>query len=474
MSWRALSSGLLALLAGACVTTVQGTYPGDRVMWDDIVSHAEPLTLPEAPVAVVLPHHLIDAPELAGAWHALAAHQPSVVVVLGPDHHLRGEGVTVGQRVTYETVYGPLPVDEPLARALGGRQLDAAFDGEHAIHVHAPFLRRWLPQARVVPVLVRWATPRAELEALAQRLHATLPADALVVASVDFSHFQPAPWATFHDEASFATLAAVDLDGLFLREVDSPESLFVALRFASLRGAQTATRVWHTNSQARREGLVPDSTSHQYVTFTPGPPRPRPAASLAISPEVPPGSGLTVHEGWTWHPDHDTGAPTSPLLAALRGREDRFFMGPELVLFDLAPGQRVSRTVHGLAVEVVGVDLAAPTPKLEGDCVVAIAARGNLPLAEATRRARELLGLANVVVGRGFGPTLPVEVLDGRVWAPSLGAFPPGTGAAQMLGVTCTPEGVRARTVPLRSTPAGLALDLDALAEALERPRAGP
>jgi len=449
------------VLLCACATVVRGTYPGDVVMWNDIVAHAEPMTLAEAPVAVVAPHHLIDAHELAGFWRALSVRKPSVVVVLAPDHYAHGLGVTVGRALRYETVYGPLSVDLELARALGGSTKDDAFVGEHSVHVHAPFIRRFLPDAAFVPVLLQWAASREELEALAQRLHATLPADALVVASVDFSHYQPEPWATFHDESSFTTVSGFELDALFLREVDSPESLYVAQRFAQLRGAATATRVLHTNSQRRRERFVADSTSHQYFTFTPGPVRAQPSVSVALSGDVPADSGLSFHEGWTWHPAHDTGAPPSPLLAGLRGQEDRFFMGPDATVFSLAPGERLERQSHGLQVLYVGVDLAQPAPELHADCVIALVHRGTLSLDEALRRAREVK--AQIVVGRGFGPELPVELDEAHVFAPSLGDF---TAGGLMLGATCTPFGVRAVTVPLR---AGPKLDLDVLSAPREK-----
>ncbi|MFZ5445277.1 MAG: AmmeMemoRadiSam system protein B [Myxococcota bacterium] len=402
-----------ALLVSGCATVVRGTYPGDRVMWDDIAAHAEPLTLPTRPVAVVAPHHLIDAHELAGFWAALAAGRPSAVVVLGPDHYARGTGLTVAHAVTYETVYGPLVTDAALAAQLGGGTRDEAFVGEHSIHVHAPFVRRLLPDARFVPVVLQWAAPRAELEALAQRLHATLPADALVVASVDFSHYQPEPWATFHDESAFSTISGFALDELFLREVDSPESLYVAMRFAQLRGAQTATRVLHTNSQRKRVALVLDSTSHQYFTFTPGPVVPRPSVSIAITPDLPQ-VGVASFERWTWHPSRDSGAPSSPMLARLRGQEDRFFMGPELTVFHLEPGEVLRRELNGFRVVVA----REPVGPLEGDCVV------RLPLPSAR----------------------PV-----------------------VHGVTCTREGVRSRSVPVLLAPDGPRLDVDALGEQRER-----
>lgn len=400
-------------LFSSCVTRVWGTYPGDRVMWDDLHAHAERLTLPARPVAVVAPHHLIDAVELAGFWSELAKPKPPVVVIIAPDHYARGAGVTVGRRVRFETVYGPLDVDPELSRALGGATRDEAFDGEHSIHVHAPFVRRALPGARFVPIIVQWAAPRAELEALAQRLDAALPADALVVASVDFSHYLPEPWATFHDESAWSTITGFHLDELFLREVDSPESLYVAMRFAQLRGAQTATRVLHTNSQRRREALVLDSTSHQYFTFTPGPVVPHPSISVTITPDLP-GAGVHVFEGWTWHPAHDSGAPASPLLAKLRGKEDRFFMGPELTVLHLDPGEVVTREVHGLRLVVA----REPVGALEGDCVV------RLPL--------------------------PAE-------------------RPVVHGVTCTREGMRVRTVPVVLDADGPRLDVEALAEQRER-----
>lgn len=462
----------VALLMSACATTVQGTYPGDRVMWDDILAHAESIQLPARPVAVVAPHHLIDATELAGFWSALAEHQPPVVVVIGPDHYAHGAGLTVGQAVTYQTVYGPLRTDAALARSLDEPRKDDAFLGEHALHVHAPFIRRLLPDAHFVPVMLQWATPRAGLEALAQRLHALLPPDALVVASVDFSHYQPSPWATFHDESSFSTVSGFDLDALFLREVDSPESLFVAMRFAQLRGASTATRLLHTNSQRRRSVLITDSTSHQYFTFTPGPVRPSPSASVVITGDVAPSTGLTLHEGWTWHPTRDSGAPKHEGLKKIRGQEDRFFMGPEATLFNLAPGQQVRRRQNGLEVVYLGVDLSQQGDALPaGDCVVVLAHRGGLDFTEAEERARALLPRANVVVGRGFGAARPIEQVDGRVLALSLGPFLSGVdGAGQVLGATCTKDGLRARVVPVKVTGGVPELDLDRLAGELGLP----
>ncbi|MDX2008648.1 MAG: AmmeMemoRadiSam system protein B [Myxococcaceae bacterium] len=449
--------------AGASVEVV-GTYPNDRRMWDGLVANAEPFTFDGPVVAAVAPHHLIDGFELAGFWKALAHQRPSTVVLLAPDHFQRSGGLAAARGVTWKTVYGALEPDSALTTALGlpvGSQL---FVGEHAVHVHAPFIRRFLPESRFVPVVLRWEAPRADLERLASTLAKDLPNDTLVVASVDFSHYQPEPWASFHDEASHAAVTSGDLDGLFEREVDSPEALFVALRTAQLRGANRTVRVLHTNSQHRREGLVMDSTSHQYFVTTFGPPAPVRSISVTITGDVPPDAGLAFVGPWRWSPTRDAGMPSEPRLASLRGQEDRFFMGPDGTLFDLAPGVRVERLVRGQRLVVAGVDLRAQAqPPLDGDCVIALAHRGGLPLDEARRRARTLVQQgAHAVIGRGFGALAPVELVDGGVWAPSLGPLFGKPGPGLVLGLTCG-GGLRVRSVPLRTAGGHPSLDRSAL-----------
>ncbi|MBL8915952.1 MAG: AmmeMemoRadiSam system protein B [Archangium sp.] len=440
-----------SVMLSGCATTVPTLYPNDRVMWDGIFRRADTFHFPERPVAAVAPHHLVDAHELAGFWNELARFKPSVVVLIGPDHYYRGDGpLSTAGNVRWKTEYGLLEA-KPLPE-LGVPISDALFNAEHSIHTHSTFITRTLPGVPFTAITVQWATPRAQLEALAQKLAATLPPDALVVASVDFSHYQPEPWATFHDASAFSTVSGFDLDSLFLREVDSPESLFLAMRFAQLRGAETSTRWLHTNSQRRRSPFVSDSTSHQYFTFTKGPVARKPSISVVLTGE---GSGLTHHAGWTWQPNKDLGAPSAPILAKLRGQEDRFFMGPELTFFDFAPGEREVRVkANGLELIIRDAELINAPPE-PNTCVVAVV-RGD----EA--KALAVLSKAHVVLGRGFGAFREPE-WDARVLALSLGDWRTPNSRGEVIGVTCTPEGVRLARVPIVIGAEGPALDLDAL-----------
>ena len=440
-------------------------------MWDGIFARAEPFHFDVKPIAAVAPHHLIDAHELAGFWAELIrATTPSTLVIIGPDHFLKGDGLSLGTNVSFVTEYGTL-ISSPLD-GLDVTPRPDMFPGEHALHVHSTYVKKLAPNARFIPLLATPGTPRAQLEHLAQQLHRLLPPDALVVASVDFSHYQPEPWASFHDEASFTTIQGFALDELFFREVDSPESLYVAMRFAQLRGAERAKRWLHTNSQRRRTPFVKDSTSHQYFTFSQGTRAPAPSLNVTLTGDVPAGFGLG--ERWLWKPtalEHP-----SPVLSALRGQEDRFFSGSDLVLFNVAPGEELKRVVHGLTLVVRGVDLAraeglASFPRLsppweerEDECLVLVAHRGALPLDEAERRARLLT--ADVVLGRGFGAPREVEWNERTVLALSLGDWTQGP-TALAAGVTCTPTALRLRTVPLVVKGGLPQLDLETLGEEL-------
>jgi AmmeMemoRadiSam system protein B len=467
----------------AARVAIAGTYPRDARMWGLLTAPSERLSLPGRPVAAVAPHHLIDGVELGAFHRALAEAGPaSVVVVVGPDHFARdGADVTVGDRLRFDTPFGPLLPDAALVVGLravpGVVTRDGAFPREHSIHAHAPYLARFAPGARFLPVLVRPGAAAATLDAVAEALHRLLPPDALVLASVDFSHFQPAPWAAFHDEATWASLAGFELDRLPDCELDSPESLRVAMGYAALRGARRATKVLHTNSQERRSVLLPDSTSHLYVTFTAGGAAPEPSISVLVTGDLPASAGLGLLDRWRWR--GADAPPGDPRLDRIRGEEDRFFAGADANLFRLEPGRREERVIHGLRAAFAAValgavhDPAAEVARLRAgaDCLFVLAWADD-PAGQA-QRARALVDAgADVVVGRGFGPAVPAELRANRLLALSLGAFlafAPGAAPerGEVLGATCGPDGVRARSLPILVEGGGPRLDLDALREAL-------
>ena len=105
------------------------------------------------------------------------------------------------ENTTFMAPEGNMEVDADLISCISGAdeikdvvslQSDLWFQ-EHGIFIHTPFLKHYFPQAKFVPILAKMLTTDQEFESfekLGQVLAGVLPEDALVVASVDFSHYQ--------------------------------------------------------------------------------------------------------------------------------------------------------------------------------------------------------------------------------------------------------------------------------------------
>ena len=135
---RVVWAVLLAGCVGSKHSLVSGTYSGDTDMWERLISAPVQLALPSDMRAAIAPHDLIDGHELAGFWKGVAEHQePSVIVIIGPDHFLQGRGITIGEQVRFQTTFGALDADQALARSLRvslhTQPNDAFFVKEHSI-----------------------------------------------------------------------------------------------------------------------------------------------------------------------------------------------------------------------------------------------------------------------------------------------------------------------------------------------------
>ena len=148
----------------------------------------------QVPKAIIAPHagYRYSGPIAASAYAQLKprAHDIRRVVLLGPTHYHPIQGVAVSSAGSFETPLGRVPVDSAsIRRALGFvfvERFDPAFEREHSLEVHLPFLIRVLPRFTLVPLLVGRASP-AEIDTLLETLWGG-PETAIVISS-DLSHY---------------------------------------------------------------------------------------------------------------------------------------------------------------------------------------------------------------------------------------------------------------------------------------------
>ena len=150
-------------------------------------------------VALVSPHAGLrySGPVAAYGYGLLRGTAVETVVLVGPSHRAAFDGVAAHAGGAWETPLGRAPIDEEVAQAI----LDAdpvVFDDpdvhrdEHSLEMQMPFLQRLVPELRIVPMLMG-SQAREEVLSLAEALAKALAGRrALLVASSDLSHYQPA------------------------------------------------------------------------------------------------------------------------------------------------------------------------------------------------------------------------------------------------------------------------------------------
>lgn len=197
-----------------------------------------PAAQPLRPRAAVVPHHLVGGHLPAGLFAYLAADPPATLVIIGPDHLNAGPPVATST-APWITAAGPVEADRALIaeliRAGLAEEAWTVVDQEHSVGALVPLIRYYLPEARVVPLVLRGDLDYRRAVALGQGLGASGGERLFVLASVDFSHYLTPAEAARRDAMTLAALTRGDWDALFAmgpHHLDSAPALAALFAFA--------------------------------------------------------------------------------------------------------------------------------------------------------------------------------------------------------------------------------------------------
>jgi AmmeMemoRadiSam system protein B len=173
-------------------------------------------------IGVVAPHAgYIYSGAVAGELFS-SVRVPGRTVIFCPNHTGIGEDAAIMSHGAWRMPWGEVHVDEELAARLKTacpllREDASAHSREHAIEVQLPFLHRFRPDVRIVPV----ALGRLSLEdcrKLGENVADAIAGDAerpLLVASSDMSHYVPDTVARKKDQLAIDRMLALDPEGLY-------------------------------------------------------------------------------------------------------------------------------------------------------------------------------------------------------------------------------------------------------------------
>ncbi|NPA31935.1 MAG: AmmeMemoRadiSam system protein B [Chloroflexi bacterium] len=203
-------------------------------------------------LGLVAPHAGIrySGPVAGTAFAAVQGRTYRYVAVLGPMHHVHPAPILTTAHQAYATPLGLVPVasealqvlDATLRAHLGYGLTPVARDPEHSLEMELIFLQRALAaEFQLLPLMFRTVDPR-ELEIVGQALAQLLdPAQDLIVASSDLSHYFPQPVAQRLDQEMLRRILALDPLAVLLAE---EEGVGQACGRAAIATMLWATRAW--------------------------------------------------------------------------------------------------------------------------------------------------------------------------------------------------------------------------------------
>jgi MEMO1 family protein len=172
-------------------------------------------------VAIVVPHagYQYSGPIAAHAYGELARDGViDTAIILGPNHTGYGRPVSMSREAVWRTPLGDAEVDGAVADRLLGEVIRAdetAHKDEHSIEVQLPWLQHLYGDIRVVPIAMM--AQDIETARAVGRAIALLDNAPLVIASSDFSHYEPHSIAAEKDSSVVEAIVALDEEEMYAR-----------------------------------------------------------------------------------------------------------------------------------------------------------------------------------------------------------------------------------------------------------------
>lgn len=184
----------------------------------------------------IVPHHLLAGKMIAEFFQYLSQDPPQTVVVIAPNHRKIGMSGIHTSSLDWETPFGVLEAETGLT-ALIKEKTEAAenkalMEEEHSISSLAPYIKYYLPEAKIVPILLHGNYPSSEkLGNLLAAVQSEKPGTA-IIASVDFSHYLDVETANKMDKNTLEAIRTADTEAISKMgndNLDSPVSVITLI-----------------------------------------------------------------------------------------------------------------------------------------------------------------------------------------------------------------------------------------------------
>jgi len=180
---------------------------------------------PRKILGIISPHagYMYSGPVAANGYSRIASDGvPQAFIILGPNHTGYGSGVSILTEGAWETPLGVTPIETSLGKqiqkACNILDIDErAHSAEHSIEVQLPFIQFLSQRAKFVPICMMMQDLQTSREIAKSIVEECKGKDVVIIASSDFTHYEPQESASRKDR--MAIDAIMNLDDAKLNEM---------------------------------------------------------------------------------------------------------------------------------------------------------------------------------------------------------------------------------------------------------------
>jgi len=230
-------------------------------------------------VSGVVPHHLLAKEIIENFFNYISSQEnPKTIILLSPDHFHSG---TLNDDKAFITLdwksgsekeeFDNIKINSLLGKKLADENKmvlnSSAIVYDHGITNLIPYIKKYFPETRFLPILIPIDITKEQMKHLVKTIDKETSAQAIIIASVDFSHYLPPHAAGFHDKKSIRVLLNFEQDIFDNIEVDCWQALYAARLFAKLRRKTASHIIAHKNSVDFSKLYSEITTSYFSVVF---------------------------------------------------------------------------------------------------------------------------------------------------------------------------------------------------------------
>jgi len=224
----------------------------------------------------IIPHHILPSFIIADFFSRLSAKEVETIILVGPNHYERGNFGAITSEYKWETPFGALEPNLKIIADLEEKRLVKADEIvvplDHSITSILPFIQYYLPNSKVVPLILKSDFDEEEVDELVSELQQYIQNQKVIIlASVDFSHYLTNFEAKEKNEESLSAIKERSYDEIFSfgnDHIDSPASVAVMLKTMDAIDAKQMTVLHDTNSGEMLGDNSAQITSYLSLSFS--------------------------------------------------------------------------------------------------------------------------------------------------------------------------------------------------------------